>query len=317
MLELKEAIVQKVAKENNIKAREENVIVTCGSQEAMMLATAATLDVSQKALVPDPGFMGYIPMFQMFNTVPVSVPLKEKHQFEVQPDDLKKMIDKKTKVLLLNSPSNPTGNVIRKKALEEIADIAVENDLYIFSDEAYEKLLYDDTQHVSIGSFNGMKKYVLTFQSFSKSFAMCGYRLGYCIGPKDLVKMMTKTHMYSTLSAPTISQLIGTKVLSLPNKYIQRMVRDYAKRRSVLVSRLNGMGLPTPNPKGAFYTFSNIQQYSKNSFDFASSLLKKGKVAVVPGREFGKYGEGYIRCSFATKLALIQKALDRMEKFLK
>ena len=316
--ELKAQIIKKIKKDNKIKANQENIIVTCGSQEALLLATACTLDVSEQIILPNPSFMGFLPTFQLFNTNPVFVQLKEEENFEINPDEVKKVINKKkSKVLLINTPANPTGNVISKKVLEELADIAVENDLYIFSDEAYEKIIYDGKKHHSIGSFNGMRKHVVTFQSFSKTYAMCGFRLGYAIGPEKLIKAMTKTHIYSTLSAPTISQKVGVEALKLKPIYTTRMVNEYAKRRKLILERLNELDLPTAKPYGAFYAFPNIKKYSKNSFKFANDLLNKGKVAAVPGTEFGRDGEGYIRFSYATDYKLIEKAMDRIEKFLK
>jgi len=315
--ELKAAICKKVRRDNRINANPANVAVTCGSQEALLLAAACTLDVSEQILLPNPGFMGFLPSFELFNAGIKFYNLSEENAFEPNPDDMKKCISKKTRVILLNSPANPTGNVIRKKILEEIADIAVDNDLAIFSDEAYEKILYDGEKHVSIGSFNGMSDRVFTFQSFSKTYAMCGFRLGYVIAPEKAAAAIKKTHVYTSICAPTISQKLGLKALSLPAKYTNDMVKEYDRRRKVIVRRLNEMGLSTPNPKGAFYTFSNIKHISKNSKKFAFDLLKKQKVAVVPGSDFGTEGEGYIRCSFATKLPIIEKALDRIEKFLR
>jgi len=316
--ELKEALIKKLKKDNKIKATPENIIVTCGSQEALLLATACTLDVSEQIMLPNPGFMGYLPTFELLNANPVFVPLKEEDSFEINPDEVKKLIDKKkTKVLLINSPANPTGNVISKKVFEELADIARDNDIYIFSDEAYEKIIYEDKKHYSIGSLNGMEKYVVTFQSFSKTYAMCGFRLGYAVGPEELIKAMTKIHIYSTISAPTISQKIGVGALKLSNKYIEAMVKEYTRRRKLILQRLNDMGLPVATPYGAFYAFPNISNYSKDSFKFANDLLTKGKVAVLPGIEFGKGGEGYIRCSYATDYKLIEQAMDRLGNFLK
>ena len=217
---------------------------------------------------------------------------------------------------MINTPSNPTGTVLSRKILEEIADIAVENNLYLFCDEAYEKLVYD-TKHFSAGSLNGMGDYVVTFFTFSKSYAMCGYRVGYAVGPEDVIKAMTKVTHYITLSAPNISQLVATRALQLNNRYIEIMRREYDRRRKFIVKRLNEIGLPTITPQGAFYSFSNIQHLSNDSYKFAKDLLKKSKVAVVPGREFGKFGEGYIRCSYATDLSKIKIAMDRLEKFVK
>ena len=315
--DLREAICKKLKKENKIHAQPNNVVVTCGSQEAMLLATACTLDVSEQIIIPNPSFMAYLPTIGLFNANPVFVQLKEENNFEPDPDEIEKAIDKKkTKVILLNTPANPTGNVIRKKILEEIADIAIEHDLYVFCDEAYEKLLYDGAKHVSIGGLGGMQDNVVTFQTFSKTYAMCGYRLGYAVAPEKLATAIKKTHVYSTICAPTISQMLGVKALSLSNKYTQKMVAEYNRRRKVIVKRLNDMGLSTPVPKGAFYTFSNIKHVNKSSKKFSYSLLKQ-KVAVVPGIDFGSHGEGYIRCSYATDIKIIKKAMDKLEAFVK
>ncbi len=315
--DLKEALVKKLSKENKIKASPENIIVTSGSQEAILIATACTLDVSEQILIPNPSFLGYLPTFELFNASPVSIPLKEENNFEIDPDNIKPLIDrKKTKAIIINSPANPTGNVIRRKVLEEIADIAVEYDLYIFSDEAYEKIIYD-RKNYSIASLNGMQHHVVSFFTFSKTFAMCGYRLGYCVAPRRLAEAMTKTHVYTTICAPTISQLVGLKALTIKKAYTDRMVNEYDRRRKFIVKRLNEIGLRTIMPQGAFYTFSNIQHITNNSMKFAKDLLNKAKVAVVPGSEFGNHGEEYIRCSYATDYKLIEKAMERLEKFLK
>jgi aminotransferase len=228
MIELREAIVKKLARENNIKTESENVVVTCGSQEGIFSALLTAVDPTEQVLVPSPGYVGYVPAIDLVSATPVFVPLSAENGFELNPDVLKRHIDKKkSKVLILNTPSNPTGNVLSRKILEEVADIAIENDLLVFSDEAYEHILYDDAKHISIGSLNGMHEHVLTFQTFSKSYAMCGFRLGYCAGPKKFISEMTKDHHYISLTAPKISQLMGIKALSLNKKYINSMVSEY------------------------------------------------------------------------------------------
>lgn len=316
LLALREAIVKKLAKENNIHTNPENVVVNCGSQQGIFSALLAALDPTEQVIVPSPGYAGYVPPIDLVSATPVFVPMKEEDNFELNPDILKRHIDKKTKVIILNSPGNPTGNVLSKKVLEEVADIAIDKDILIFSDEAYENILYDNAKHISVGSLNGMQDHVLTFQTFSKSYAMCGFRLGYCAGPKKFISEMVKNNNYMVISAPRISQLVGIKALSLNKKYINSMVSEYKKRRDLIVSGLNNLGLSTRTPKGAFYTFSNISKYSKNSSQFAHRLLDKAKVAVIPGTEFGPFGEGYIRCSFATKYEKIAEAIERMDKFL-
>ncbi len=315
--ELREAIVEKLKRDNKIRMSPENVLVTTGSQEALFVGFLATLDPTEEVILQNPGYLGYVPAIELCSGVPRYVPAVEQENFEINPDRMNKLVNKKTRVIVLNTPSNPTGTVIRRSVLEEIADIAVDKDLYIFSDEAYEKLIYDDAKHVSIGSFNGMHDYVVTFQTFSKSYAMCGFRLGYAAGPREVIQAMTKSVHYVTLSAPHLSQWVGVKALSLGRQHIDPMVREYDRRRKFIVRRLNEMGLTTPAPKGAFYAFSNIQQYGKNSVRFTEKLLKKSKVAVVPGTEFGVNGEGYVRFSYAADYHLIETAMQRLERFLK
>ena len=183
MFQLREALCRKLKKENKINTNPENIVLTCGSQEALFSALLTTIDPTEQVLIPSPGYLGYLPAIELVNGNPIYYPLEEKDKFEINPDNIKSLIDKKkTKAIIINSPSNPTGNVLSKKVLEELAGIAVENDLYIFSDEAYQHLIYED-KHISIASLNGMKNYVITFQTFSKSYAMCGFRLGYAVGP--------------------------------------------------------------------------------------------------------------------------------------
>ena len=315
--ELKEALLKKLKKENKINVNTENIIVTTGSQEGIFAVMLATLDPSEQVIVQNPCYLGYIPIIDLVEAVPVYVKVKEENNFEVNPDDVKEQIEKgKTKAILINTPNNPTGNVLSKKVLEEIADIAVDNDLYIFSDEAYEKLIYD-AKHISIGSLNGMQDHAVSFFTFSKSYAMCGFRLGYCVVPNKLINPVTKTSHYITLCPNNLSQNLAIKALSLKDSYISKMVNEYDKRRKYIVKKLNDINLKTKMPQGAFYAFSNIKSVTKKtSSDFARELLIKCKVAVVPGTEFGKYGEGYLRFSYAAKIELIKKAMERLEKYL-
>tara|TARA_Y100000310_G_scaffold265358_2_gene276370 strand:+ start:5328 stop:6482 length:1155 start_codon:yes stop_codon:yes gene_type:complete len=313
--ELREGIARKLRKENGIKGGD--ILVSTGSQSGIFSAFLSCLDPGDEVIVPNPGYMAYVPGIDLVNAKPVYVSCLEKDCFAVDPDKIKKKVTRKTRVLMLNTPANPTGTVLSKKLLEEIADIAVDKDLYVFSDEAYEKLVYDDKKHVSIGSFNGMRDYVVSFFTFSKSYAMCGFRLGYCHGPKEVIKAMGTSIHYMTISAPHISQKLAIEALKISDRHVNKMKKEYDRRRRFIVNRLNGMGLKTTMPDGTFYAFSNIKKYSNNSSKFADMLLKKAKVAVLPGTEFGKYGEGFVRFSYATDLKLIKKAMDRIEKVLK
>ncbi len=315
--ELREALVKKLRKENKINADVENIAIGCGSQELLFSAFLASLDVSEQVIVPNPGYLGYVPAIELVDGVPVYVKLEEDEGFEINPERINEVIDKKkTKVILINTPSNPTGTVLSRKVLEEIADIAVENDAYIFSDEAYEKLVYEK-KHVSIGSLNGMENHVVSFHTFSKTYAMAGFRVGYASGPKALIDAMIKSKHYISIAPPTFSQALAVKALTISKSYINKMVKEYNKRRRFIVKRLNNINLRTKMPYGAFYAFSNVKHLTSNSLEFARKILREAKVAVVPGTDFGRYGEGYLRFSYATEMHLIEEAMNRIEGFLK
>ena len=312
---LREALLKKLKKDNKIDADIDNVTVTTGSQEGMMLSMMCTIDPTEQILLPNPGFMGYIQCAELVDIAPVPYPLTESNDFEIVPDDIRRLVTEKTAGLLINTPANPTGGIITKKTMEELANIVIEKDLYVITDEAYEHIIYD-AQHTSMASLNGMKDHVISLFTFSKSYAMCGFRLGYCVAPDNVIKAIAKSHVYTTLSSPTVSQMLAVKALTT-RSYTAKMVKEYKRRRNMIVKRLNGIGLSTRMPSGAFYAFANIQEFEKNSRKFAKAALEKAKVAVVPGSEFGSFGEGYIRCSYATKYDLIEKGMDRMEKFVK
>jgi len=316
--ELRKAIAKKLRKENKVNVKPDEIMVACGSQEALFLATLALLDPGEKMLVPNPGFLAYIPMVETITGVPVSVPMLEEDGFEYNPDTIEKLVDKRTRILLINSPSNPTGRILKKKTLEELADIAIEHDLIIFSDEAYEKIIYDRNKHICVGSLNGMKDHVITFQSFSKSYAMPGWRVGYAAGPKDIIQSMTRIHIYCGLCSPTISQLAAIEALEGDQKCVKEMRDEYDRRRKLIIKRLKEIPKITClKPEGAFYFFPNITGLKMKSTEVVHFLLKKAKVLTVPGTEFGKYGEGYIRMSYATAYEKIEEALNRIEKVIR
>ncbi len=317
--DFKEAVVKKLKRDNGIVASPENIIVTCGSTEAILLALIATVDPGEGVMVPDPGFLSYLPTVEVLNGMPITIPLTEEEGFQLNVDVMRKrVIKKKTRAIIINTPSNPTGTVFTKSVLEEVADFAVENGLLIISDEAYEKLVYGDARHVSIGSLNGMDKHVMTLQSFSKTYAMPGFRLGYACGPKDIIGAMTKLHIFSSLCAPTISQVAGIEALNGRQSAVERMRREYDRRRMMIVKRCNEIpGMECVEPKGAFYAFPNIKSYGMCSYDLSMKLLREAKVATIPGTEFGSCGEGYIRLSYATAYGKIEKAMDRIERVVR
>ena len=316
--ELKEEIVKKLEKDNGISVNPEQVMVTTGSTEGILLTLMCTIDPGEGAIITDPGFLAYKPTVEILNGAPISIPLYEKDGWQIDVDRMKELIiPEKTKVMIINSPSNPTGTVLTKRTLEEIADFALEYNLLVVSDEAYERLVYGDAKHISIGSLNGMGENVMTLHSCSKTYAMAGFRLGWAAGPEKIIRLMTKLHIFSTVCAPTISQVAALEAMRGPQGYIQDMVKEYDRRRKLIVGRLNEMGLVCGEPKGAFYAFPSIKDFGMKSLKFSEWLLKNAKVAVVPGTEFGMHGEGYVRCSYATAYGLIEKAMDRMERALK
>lgn len=314
-VELREALADKLKKENKIDVSPEEVLVTCGSKEAILLTILSLIDPGEKVIIPDPGYLAFRPIVLVANGVPISLHLRQEDGFEINIDELKKLIDPKVKLLIINTPSNPTGAVFKKKTLEEIADVVVENELMVLSDEVYERLVYEG-KHISIGSLNGMKDYVITTQSFSKSYAMCGFRIGYVTGPLKLVEEMKKLKICTTISAPTASQMAAIEALKC-EKDVEKMRKEYDRRRKLLIKRLSDFEkMEFVKPKGAFYFFPNISAYGMSSEEFSEFLLEKVKVLVLPGNEFGKYGEGFIRISYATAYEKIEEAMDRMEKVL-
>ncbi len=317
--DFKEAVIRKLKRDNKILAGPENVVVTCGSTEGILLSLMCVIDPGEGVFVPDPGFLAYTPSIETLNGVPVPYRLLESRGFLPDVDEMKKdIIPEKTRAIIINTPSNPTGAVFSRKVLEEIADFARENNLLVISDEAYEKFVYDNVRHVSIGSLNGMDEYVMTLHSFSKTYAMPGFRLGYACGPEKIVKAMTKLHIFTTLCAPTVSQVAGISALKGTQAPVERMRKEYDRRRVMVVRRLNEIvGFRCVKPRGAFYAFPNITAFRMGSYDFAEALLRKAGVAVVPGTEFGRAGEGFVRISYATEYGLIEKALERIEGFVK
>lgn len=316
--DLKECVVKKLKKENNIHANPEHIMVTTGSTEGILLSLLCSIDPGEGVLIPDPGFLAYKPTVELLNGMPLTVPLRYDDGFQLTTEAMEQAIlPEKTNVMIINTPSNPTGTVFTKKTLEEIADFAVQHDLLVVSDEAYEKLVYG-VKHISLASLNGMAERVVTLHSFSKTYAMPGFRIGYAVGPERLIAAMTKVHLFSTICAPTISQVTAITALTGPQTRVQQMVKEYDRRRKFMVRRLRNMpGFECLEPQGAFYAFPKIPAVKKTALAFSEWLLKEAKVAVVPGTEFGRHGEGFIRLSYATSYRKIRIAMDRIEHAVK
>lgn len=318
--ELVEAIGKKLKKQNKISLSDpqSQIIVTTGSTEGLLLSYFSAVDAGEEVLVPDPGFIAYPNICDMLQAEPVSYHLRAETGFEIEVEELEKQVTRKTKAIQICSPSNPTGNVLSMKTLEEVADFAIAHDLTIFSDEAYEDLVYEG-KHVSMASLNGLSDRVLTLHTFSKSYAMAGYRLGYVSGPADIIQSFKRIHLYTTVSATTFAQAGAVEAFSSKTKtYVGKMKQEYDRRRKFVLKRLKE--IPAlhieKNPQGAFYAFPRIMT-NQSSNQLADYLIKQAKVALVPGNEFGKSGEGFIRFSYATAMPKIETAMDRIEKALK
>jgi aminotransferase len=312
-IELREAIAKKLRKENKMDVNADDVIVTCGSKEALLLAFMVSIDEGDEVIIPNPTYLSYAPIAQMLDGISVPIKLREEKNFELIVDDAKDFLTNRTKMLVINNPTNPTGAVYSKKTLEEIADFAVENDIMILVDEAYEKFVYEG-KHISLASFNGMEDHVITTQTFSKTFAMTGFRVGYAVAPENVITEMKEFKLTTTLSAPTAFQMAAIDALKNSSKYVAGMKSEYARRRKMLIKRLNEIPkISCSNPKGAFYAFPNISELGMNSEKMVDFLLQKAKVMTIPGNEFGSYGEGFIRLSYATEYKKIEHALSRIE----
>lgn len=318
LAELRRAVAGKLRKENRVRASAGNVIITNGSNESILIALMCTMDPGEEVLVPDPGFMDYRPVVELLNGYPAPYRISGEDNFELDPDLIRQSVNKgRTKVIVINTPSNPTGNVLKRKTLEEVADIAVDNNLLVIADEAYEKFVYGRAKHVSMASLNGVQDNVVTLQSFSKTYAMTGFRVGYSSGPEKIIGAMKKVHVYTSISAPTISQFAAIEALRTGKNYVERARKEYERRGAFLHKRLGEMGLICAVPEGAFYLFPSIRNTGIGSDKFSQLMLEKAKVAVLPGTEFGKYGEGYVRLSYATAYDRIVEAADRMERVVK
>jgi len=318
LLELRERIATKLKSENGIDRNPENeILITTGTSEALDLAIRAIINPGDEVLIPEPSYVAYKPDVWFAHGGPIAVPTMEENEFRVQAEDILERITKKTKAIIIPSPNNPTGSVLRKKDLEEIADIAMDTNLIVISDELYEELIYDDERHYSIGSFRGMEDLTITLNGFSKAYAFTGWRLGYAVGNSEIIEAMMKIHQYTMLCAPSIAQYAALDAFDLKED-VSDMVKSYDLRRKLLVKGLNSLpNISCIMPKGAFYAFPNIKESGMNSEKFVRALFKEVGVAAIPGNTFGASGEGYVRCSYSVSRETISEALRRMEKFMK
>ena len=293
----------------------DEVIITVGGSEAIDIAFRTMLDPGDEVIVPEPCFVSYVPCITMAGGVPVRLALEEKDEFKLTKQKLLSAITDKTKMVVLPFPNNPTGAIMTHEELQIVADVIKEHDLFVLSDEIYSELSYQGN-HVSIAAIPGMKERSVVINGFSKSYAMTGWRLGYAVGPKEIIKQMIKVHQYLIMSAPTTSQYAAIEALRNGDEDVAKMRESYDERRRFLVKELREMGMPCFEPMGAFYVFPNISRFGMTSEEFAKILLEKEHVAVVPGSAFGTCGEGFLRISYAYSIEDLKKALVKIQNFI-
>ena len=291
------------------------ILVTVGGSEAIDVGLRAMLDPGDEVLIPQPSYVSYLPCVTLADGVPVIIELKEENEFRLTKEELLAAITDRTKVLIMPFPNNPTGAVMREEDLREIAEVVIEKDLFVISDEIYSELTYG-ANHVSIAAMPGMQERTILINGFSKSYAMTGWRLGYAAGPAEIIKQMIKIHQFAIMCAPTTSQYAAVEALKNGDGDVEMMRDAYDKRRRYLVHELRRIGLPCFEPYGAFYVFPSIQGFGMTSDEFATRLLMEEKVAVVPGTAFGDCGEGFLRISYAYSIENLKKALERIERFV-
>ncbi|MFQ9114298.1 aminotransferase class I/II-fold pyridoxal phosphate-dependent enzyme [uncultured Eubacterium sp.] len=294
----------------------DEIMVTVGGSEAIDIAMRAMLDPGDEVLIPQPSYVSYLPCAQLIHAVPVIIELKEENQFRLTKQELLDSITDKTKMLVLPFPNNPTGAIMEREDLEEIAKVCVEKDIFVLSDEIYSELTYKE-KHVSIASMPGMKERTVVINGFSKAFAMTGWRLGYAAAPKVILQQMLKIHQFAIMCAPTTSQYAAVDALKHGEHDVEKMTEAYNQRRRYLLHEFKEMGLDCFEPYGAFYVFPNIKRFGMTSEEFATRLLEEEKVAVVPGTAFGDCGEGFLRISYAYSLESLKVALARVRNFIK
>jgi aspartate/methionine/tyrosine aminotransferase len=316
---LREALADKLQQENKMSYDPSSeIIVTVGGNEAVFMAMMGLLDAGDEVLIPDPCWLNYFYCVQMAGGVPISVPAREAYQFTPHIDDFRSRITDKTKMIVLNTPNNPTGAVYGAEFLAALARLAVERDLYVLSDEIYEKMVYDGNSHISFGSLPGMKDRTVTVSGFSKNYSMTGWRLGFVAANTDAISAMVRIHQYVTICATSFAQWGAVAALTGPQDDVNHMVAEFDRRGTLVSSALQEMpGIQVSKPAGAFYIFPSIKETGKSSQEMAQYLLDEAKIAVVPGHVFGDFGEGYIRLSYANSYENLEMALSNMNSALK
>ncbi|PLR92668.1 aminotransferase [Bacillus sp. T33-2] len=316
LMELRQEIADYLSTHFFVSYRAESeIIVTVGASQAIDIALRAIVDSGDEIIIPEPCFVSYSPLVTLAGGKPVHVQALKENEFKILPHQLKEAITEKTKAILLCSPNNPTGTLLNRGELLEIARIAREHDLLVISDEIYAELVYDE-QYSSMAALEGMRERTILVSGFSKGFAMTGWRLGYVCAPEEIAQAMLKIHQYAMMCAPTMAQYAALEALQTGWADVEEMRKSYRRRRNYMVRSLNELGLECHLPGGAFYVFPSIQRTGMTSEQFAENLLMEEKVAVVPGSVFGESGEGFVRCSYASSLEQLQEAISRVSRFM-
>ena len=315
--ELREEIANYIYRKQGIRYEHpmKEILVTVGGSEAIDIGFRAMINPGDEVLIPQPSFVSYEPCAVMAGATPVIINLKAENEFRLTPQELEDAITEKTKILVLPFPNNPTGAIMERKDLEEIAKVIIKHDIYVMSDEIYAELSYKE-KHVSIAQIPGMKERTILINGFSKAFAMTGWRLGYACGPEPIIEQMIKIHQFAIMCAPTTSQYAAIEALKNGDEDVAEMCTAYNQRRRFLVHCFKEMGLECFEPYGAFYIFPCIREFGMSSDDFAMKFLEEERVAVVPGNAFGDCGEGYLRISYASSLENLRIAMTKLARFV-
>jgi len=317
ILELRQALCDHLLRRYALRYNPaDEIIITVGVSEALYLALVAVLDAGDEVIVPQPCFVAYGPEVTLAGGVPVYLATRVEDSFQVTAEDIERAITPRTKAVLIGYPSNPTGAVMSRAALEHVAELAERRDIFVISDEIYDRLVYG-VEHVCFASLPRMRERTITLGGFSKAYAMTGWRIGYAAAPADLLAAMRKVHQYTIMSAPTTAQVAAVTALAEGEAFVEKMVSEYDRRRRLIVDGLNRLGLTCFEPRGAFYAFPSVERSGMDDTQFAERLLEEERVAVVPGAAFGAAGAGFVRCSYATAYEQIEEALNRMERFLR
>jgi len=316
LIELREAVAEMLEQRYGVRYDPNTeLLITIGVSEALDLSARATIDPGDEVIIPDPGYVSYAPCVILAGGTVVPVPTHAADGFKLRSAAVQSLITPRTKAILLGYPNNPTGAVMPRNDMLEIARLAERHDLLVISDEIYDRLVYDET-HTCFAALPGMKDRTMLLGGFSKSYAMTGWRLGYVAANAEILEAMLKIHQYTIMSAPTMSQNAALEALKHGEPLVDEMVADYNRRRRVMLKGLQDIGLSCCEPKGAFYAFPDISVTGLNSETFSEKLLREEKVLVVPGNAFGACGENHVRCCYATSLQDIQEALRRMRRFV-